>query len=309
MNKPKLRLGLCCISNNLRLNSKDNRFRTITRSSAQKLDGRALSDRLEEIYLHNVRAARAHIRYCIENDIQHYRLSSSLFPLVMLKRGLGFLETQDEVKEELKQAGLDARRNALTLSSHPGQFTVLPSDKPDTVKNAVDELNLHGWLHDALGMPRDHTNPINIHTSVSYLEPEEVRRRFDYGLERCKEGVAERLVLENEDKGTWNCDTLFKHFGDAYPLTFDNLHDLCNPGTKTPKENAKLFRTTWNRSGKRPVFHWSESIGPNKNGKLQRPHADFFSHVPEVVLDNPDVTWECEVKQKDLAIHKVKELL
>ena len=53
----------------------------------------------------------------------------------------------------------------------------------------------------------------------------------------CDIGVRNRLVLENEDKGFWSCQNLYKYFYSYmrhvynfnFPLTLDNLHDKCNP--------------------------------------------------------------------------------
>ena len=65
--------------------------------------------------------------------------------------------------------------------------------------------------------------PINIHPSVS-IHPStktkddteenlrEIVDRFYEGFKQCDEGVQKRLVVENEDKGCWNCGNMFIYF-------------------------------------------------------------------------------------------------
>ena len=71
-------------------------------------------------------------------------------------------------------------------------------------------------------MPQDYTCPINIHPSLSTKEPNDANLkkivdRFWQAFQKTNDGVKKRLVLENEDKGCWNCMNLFKYFH-IFPL-------------------------------------------------------------------------------------------
>ncbi len=85
--KTKQILGLTCISEELKEKSKkEYSFRTMTRKRFKDLCikiGRdeaikELSDRI----IHNIYVTQSIIRHCDLNDIKHYRISSSLFPLL-----------------------------------------------------------------------------------------------------------------------------------------------------------------------------------------------------------------------------------
>lgn len=276
----------------------------MTKTRGEKLEPKDLDNQLTEIYLHNVVVVKNIMNHCVTSGIRHYRLSSNLFPLVGLLKPLEELQNNSTICKLLEEAGNVAKRAGLTISSHPSQFVVLPSATPSTVTNAIQDLEIHGWVHDVLGLPRNYTNPINIHPGTSKPDAQTIYDRFMKAYERLSESVQSRLVLENEDKGIWNCESLYEVFGDTLPLTFDNLHHKCNPSKEEdPDVWAKRFKTTWTRYDKRAVFHWSE--GMSDEGRLRRSHSDFFSYVPEVVLKNPDITWECEVKEKDKAITKI----
>lgn len=74
------KLGLCC----LRAAKDAPRMRTITRKKYNTLSPREANLCLLDIFSHNILTTQQNIQFCAENDIQHYRISSSLFPLVTL---------------------------------------------------------------------------------------------------------------------------------------------------------------------------------------------------------------------------------
>ena len=100
--------------------------------------------------------------------------------------------------------------------------------------------------------------------------------------------MTSRLVIENEDKGCWNVDNLLKYFN--LPITYDNLHDKCNPSAKnTYLECAETWGDT------KPLFHYSESHPEKTN---PRSHADMPVDFP----CSDDYDWDIELKSKDAAI-------
>ena len=275
--------------------------------------------------LHNIKVTNEVVRFCAVNEIKHYRLSSKLFPLVTdptLEIDLKELDHFDEIKSELVEVGDFVKNNSISISIHPDQFNVLASEKKDVVDKTVLELNFHAWVLDKMGMPQDYTCPMNVHPSTSTKDPvdenlKKIVDRFWAGFQKTNDGVKKRLVIENEDKGCWNCMNLFKYFhiyaretyGHAFPLTYDNLHNKCNPSTVNgtivnDAQNVQAFYHTWNT---KPVFHWS--VGKSNAPNEKRSHADYLDgEIPE--FKNTDggvlsINWECEVKAKDKAIFKV----
>jgi len=311
MNSLPDRLGLCCITELYRDRGPMWRFRTVTRTTITRLEDRVQQWlAIRDIVIHNLHVARNIVGSLKDNGIKHYRLSSSMLPLIgeeTLGFGVSDLIADEDVMEALDQLASIIRNTGVTISSHPGQYTVLPSENEDTVRRAITDLEIHGWLHSALGLPENHTNPINIHVGLSNGDPGEIRARFLNAYNKLSHRVQRRLVLENDDKGQWNCEQLYNYFVDKLPLTFDNLHADCNPSTAGNNAYwARMFRSTWVDA--RPVFHWSEGVAGDW---WVRKHADYFTHIPDVVKKHRDVTWECEVKAKDraiLALHGEEQL-
>jgi UV DNA damage repair endonuclease len=112
-------------------------------------------------------------------------------------------------------------------------------------------------------------------------------------LAKCDESVTSRLVIENEDKGCWTVANLLEHF--SIPITYDNLHDKCNPDEYLDDAAYKCARTWGNV---KPLFHYSESMPDHKN---PRKHADMPTDYP---FSN-DFDWDIELKSKDAAIREL----
>jgi UV DNA damage endonuclease len=324
-------LGLTCISEELKLKDKKKySFRTMTRKRFNDLcvrDGRdeAIKE-LSKRILHNVRTTRYILRHCVDNNILHYRLSSALFPLITDKTlGLSINDLVDllSIKGELSLAGKIAKDFNISIGSHPDQFNVLASANKDAVNRTINELNFQASVLDMLGLPQDHTAPMNIHINYTPKADETlglVATRFFRNLSMCDKGVYKRLTIENEDKGFFNVDNcikfsehLFNTFGANIPVCYDNLHDFCNPSEDhNITFQAERCAYTWVNQGDgdnnflAPVFHWSEGT-PQK----PRAHSDYFAlgNVPPIIAIEPnkEAKWECEVKGKDLAIKLLRK--
>jgi len=324
-------LGLTCISEILKEQDKKKySFRTMTRKRFNDLcvrDGRdeAIKE-LSERILHNVRATRYILRHCIANNILHYRLSSNLFPLVTdptLGLSIDDLVSLSTIKSELSFAGKIAKDFGISIGSHPDQFNVLASTDRDKVARTINELNFQASVLDMVGLPQDHTAPMNIHINYNPKDDETlelVATRFFRNLSMCDKGVYNRLTIENEDKGFFNVDNcikfsehLFNTFGANIPVCYDNLHDFCNPSEDhNITFQAERCAYTWVNQGDgdntflAPVFHWSEG-----NPQKPRAHAEYFAlgNTPPHIAIDPDMSakWECEVKAKDKAIKLLQE--
>ena len=279
-----------------------------------------LSDRI----LSNVIVTEHIIHHCAKSNIGHYRVSSALFPLVTdetLEISLQDLPNIEEIKQELRQVGIIAKTLGISMGSHPDQFNVLASCNRDAVRRTIGELNMQASVLDMMGLPQDHTAPMNIHVNYTPKMDESleiVATRFFRNLAMCNSGVYNRLTIENEDKGFFNVDNcikfseyLFAVHGVNIPVCYDNLHDYCNPSEdRSIAFQAERCAHTWINQGSTllddshfiaPVFHWSEGT-PQK----PRAHADYFAlgNFPPHIAIEPDkpAKWECEVKGKDKAI-------
>lgn len=326
-------LGLTCISEQLKEKDKVKySFRTMTRKRFNDLcnsQGRDEAiNQLSERILHNVIVTQYIVNHCHTSNIRHYRLSSALFPLLTdqtLEISMGELPHKARIVKGLEFVGLIAKRFNISIGSHPDQFNVLASPDRDKVSRTINELNFQASILDMVGLPQDHTAPMNIHVNYTPKMDESleiVATRFFRNLSMCDKGVYDRLTIENEDKGFFNVDNcvkfseyLFETFGANIPVCYDNLHDFCNPSEDhNIAFQAERCAYTWINQGSgdnnflAPVFHWSE-------GKPEKPrsHADYFAlgNFPPHIAIEPDqpAKWECEVKLKDQAIKVLRNNL
>jgi UV DNA damage endonuclease len=332
MTKTSTILGLTCISEELKeIDKKKYSFQTMTRKRFNDLCVKESRDeavkQLSERIAHNLYCTQYILRHCHSNDIKHYRLSSSLFPLLTdqtLELAYTDLPNHKTLDAELRFIGVIAKTLGISLGSHPDQFVVLASANESAVNNSINELNFHASIFDKIGLPQDHTAPMNIHVNRSIKDGETlegIAEIFYNNLMKCDAGVYNRLTIENEDKlALFNIDDcikfseyLFETHNYNLPVCADNLHHLCNPSEVLDFAwQAERCAYTWVNQGKgehnfiAPVFHWSE-------GKPEKPrsHADYIAlgNFPPHIAIDPDkpAIFEVETKAKDKAIKLLRQ--
>lgn len=297
-----MKIGLVCISEVLKAKDKTKSFKTMTRKRFSELERSFAIKELSSRILHNCELTEQIIRHCASSGISHYRVSSCIAPLITdatLNLRMEDLPDFDAICRALLRAGQVAKLLNISVSSHPDQFNVLSSYSQETVKRSINELNHQAYILDLMGLPQNHSSPMCLHLNLSPdLKRETINQyveRFKHSFCQCSCSVRSRLVLENEDGGFWNAKNLFDCFSNFIPLVFDNLHDQCNPSDSC---YISRFKSTWGIHT--PIMHWSEGTK-----EKPRSHAEFASHLPQVVQNNLDCVWEFELKGKDKAIIKV----
>ena len=300
-----MKLGLVCISEMLKKQDKNLAFKTMTRKRFLELGRTVALKELSSRILHNCKLTKQIVRHCSSVGIAHYRISSCLLPLVTdatLRIFYDDLPDMRCIETALSEVGAAAKDYGVSISSHPDQFNVLTSYSQDVINRSIIELNHQAYVLDLMHLPQNYSAPMCLHLNLSPDFKRETLSdyidRFAVSLASCSQSVRNRLVLENEDKGFWNCKNLYESFGKFIPLVFDNLHNDANQSPWTAQECFDKFHKTW--GSYTPVMHWSE-------GTLEKPrsHAEFASHVPEVVSMNKDCIWELELKGKDKAILQI----
>ena len=293
--------NLCCISNELK--DQGYKFQTMTWKRFNQLcdehGAEYALDQLGKRWLNNIEVTRLCIEHCADNG-WGYRVSSALFPCLTHPE-FGYsvqnVPQYEQIMEEFRDIVYYNESWQVRLSTHPDQFNVLASENQASVDKTIAELNHHGWVMDMLGCERSYRNPMNIHVNCTKGDLADIATRFMSNLNKCDQSVTSRLVVENEDKGCWTVDNLLKHF--RLPITFDNLHDKCNPSDTDSDACMYQCAATWNV---RPLFHYSESHPEKTN---PRAHADMPIDKP--CSDQYD--WDIELKSKDAAIRACAALV
>ena len=301
-------LGICCQW----LESRTKRDGTIVYENIinEKLlqlgaykDGKYDRTRILDTYRGNVKEILRIIPRLIEHNIKSFRLSSSLFPLYEF---CGDIARNDEqVKNDLATAGRLFKAAGIRVTCHPGQFTVISSDKDSVVENSIKELEYHAWVFDAMGFDRTPYYAINIHGGKS--------NRTDRIVEvfsTLPENVKNRLTLENDEK-CYNVLELTKiHNKTNIPIVFDSHH--YNFGANDLDFSSAFNASIKSWSGIKPLQHISNTeIGKeNSSYNDRRSHSNFIHFVPELQLsamrDN-SIDVDVEAKMKNLALFKLRE--
>jgi UV DNA damage endonuclease len=314
-----MKLGLVCISEQLKSKDKKLAFKTMTRKRFNELTDlhgrdfaiKELTDRI----LNNIDITSKVIKHCESKGISHYRLTCAGFPLITdptLNLSFDKLHNPSNVRLELNLLGKQIMNSNVSVGSHPDQFNVLASLNKEAVKKTIHELNFQSSIIDYMRLPNDLSVPVNIHVNASPVNKlakindqiAELGDRFYEGYKLCSDSVKNRLTIENEDKGFFSVQNILKFhrylkrkYKVSVPICYDNLHDECNNTCGNDIEtNMELCVKTWPKKII-PVFHWSQGI-PDK----PRSHRDYYSTNYFPPIASREIKWECEVKAKDYAI-------
>ena len=271
------------------------RFLALERKNAEK----TVADRT----LNNVYVTRKTLEFCALHK-WNYRVSSGMMPLETLPEANLSIETTynyAKIKQEFDLCASVIKKNNIRCSTHPDQFVVPASANQAVVKKSIIELEAHGKMMDAMGLPQTYESPINIHMNCYKGNLNDIALRFIDVYNNISPNVRSRLVLENEDKpNSWNVQQLYDliYSKTGIPITYDSHHfRLNNPENISPEKAILMCMETWGKY--KPLFHYSNG----RSGPTDRAHSDYVYILHKELFEN-DVDVEFEFKAKDYAIEK-----
>lgn len=299
--------SLCCI--HVGLQEQKIKFNVMTYAQYKKLGKNDAMKVLADRSYNNIKTIHTIIKECAKNG-WNYRIGSNVFPLMThpdLDFGIDDFYNSAAIYAEFTACANTIKQTGVRCSMHPDQFVVPASPNPKTRKNSIRDLEQHAMIMNLLELPCNHNAPINIHmNSYNNGNFEEAADRFCESYGSMSTSVKNRLVLENEDKGkSWTVKNLYDHVYKriGMPITFDNLHHLCNSGGMSDEHAMEIAVGTWPKDVV-PLFHFSESL-PGKN---PRAHADFPTMFPAVYANyKKPLHLDFEFKLKEIAIYKVNK--
>ena len=277
-----LRLGYACVNTQLA-----SAGRTVRLANATP-------DRLRELISGNLDALETILRWNGAHGIEVFRVTSDLIPFA--SHPVNDLAWWDEFGSRLVEVGALGRR----LSTHPGQYTVLSSSRPEVVAASVAELEYHARLLEALG--GDSSHKIVLHVG----HPE----RFERGFEQLSDRARSRLVLENDERlPLAEVLPLAERIGT--PVVFDVFHHDLAPSFSGLSVRELVLRAgeTWAQRDGRQKIHFSTQAP----GKRPGAHADSvdLAAFGELVDEVGDLALDCmlEVKDKEHSVLRARTLL
>jgi UV DNA damage endonuclease len=295
------RYGYCCINMTLGEGKKETRI-TTNRSMVKKtFIERGLSYASETALL-NAKDLIKVIRWNNENGIKMYRMSSDIFPWAS-EYEYTDLPDFEAIRIALKQAGDEAKSGGQRLTFHPSPYGVLASLRDDVVTNAIKDLRQHAEIMDLMGLDQSFFYPINIHVNTTKPTKEEAAERFCQNYALLPDTVKKRLVVEVDDKRSqYTAVDLYHmvHSKIGIPITFDYLHNKCNPSHLDEKQALALCLSTW-PEGVPAITHYSDSRKDHEDPLCKEvAHSDWIHN--KIPTYGMDFDIELEVKLKEVAL-------
>ena len=296
--------SLCCIS--LKLQEQKIRASTMTKTRFLALERKSAERIVADRTLNNVFVTRKTLEYCALNK-WNYRISSGMMPLETLPEANLSIETTynyTTIKQEFNLCNTVIKKNKIRCSTHPDQFVVPASANLSVVKKSIIELEAHGKMMDAMGLPQTYEAPINIHMNCYKGDINDIALRFINVYNNLPINVKSRLVLELEDKpNSWGLiklyDLIYQKTG--IPITYDSHHfRLNNPENISPEKAILMCMETWGKY--KPLFHYSNG----KTGPTDRAHSDYVYTLHKELFEN-DVDVDFEFKAKDYALERFEK--
>ena len=264
-------------------------------------------DYVSDLALQNVTDLKTILEWNHDNGIGMYRMSSDMFPWCS-EYEISDLKDYQKILEILGECGDFAKSVDQRITFHPSPYGVLASERPDVVVKAIKELSQHGEIMDMMGLDRSVYYPINIHVNTTKPDKESAAARFCENFSLLPDSVRSRLVVEVDDKKSQY--TSVDLHGMVYskigiPVTFDYLHNECNPPELDELGSLEVCLSTWPK-GIPAITHYSDSkrIFEDSTAK-EVAHSDWVWRGPETY--GLDFSIEFEVKMKEKALLKYIE--
>lgn len=294
-------LGYACINMGLSEQPKSRRV-TTNRSMIKRTFQQRGMPYASELALQNSRDLLRIIKWNYSNDINFFRMSSSIFPWAS-EYNIAELPDYNQIASVLAEAGSFARQVNQRLTTHPDHFNKLTSPREHVIHNTVRDLEIHGELMDLLGMPRTPWAKINIHVGASYGDKPMALDNFCRNFEKLSDAVRSRLTVENDDRESlYSTEELVTeiHSRIGIPVVHDFHHHLFTHRGMSQAEALGLACSTW--GDVIPVVHYSESRAKEHNDPKIRPqaHSDMIQDYIETY--GQDVYIMIEAKHKELAL-------
>jgi len=331
------RVGFCCkwIDHDEQINgigAKDDAKALNTRSLSlnwmNRNRGHKADFKLIEVMEHNLNSVKLLLeRTAARDEIYHMvRLGSDLLPLYSIEywksvyRRHGIIE---KIENGFAEIGEFARANNIRLSFHPGEFTVLASERPDVVLRSIDEIEYHADMAFWMGYGEEFQDlKINTHIAgrngargilevLPYLSP-----------------VAKNCLTIENDEMAWGIDESLK-LQHELALVVDIHHHWVKTGEYIQPDDPRMLQVIESWRGVRPVIHYSspreehfvghdpqvqpdfiECMARGLNKPKLRAHSDYYWNEANnnwawSFHENFDI--QCEVKAKNLAQQKFVE--
>jgi UV DNA damage endonuclease len=273
-----LRVGYACVHTGL-----PSAARTMRLANASP-------ERLREVTALNLDALEEILRWNREHGIEVFRISSNTIPFG--SHPVNTVRWWEEFGPRLAELG--RAMEGMSISTHPGQYTVLGSARSEVVEASLAELEYQALLLRSFGLDTSHK--LVIHLSGA---PE----RFEAAVERLSNDARARLTVENDER--WSLEDVLAV---GLPVVFDAFHHQLRPSfPELDLRGAVLVAAeTW--SSRQEVHFSTQEPGKRPGAHSETLDEASFSEFAAAVGDLP-LDCVLEVKDKERSALRALQLL
>lgn len=293
----RVRFGYVAIALNIAQGSPN---KTVTVKTLEKIAvPQERLNKLRRLTQENLTSTLRILRYNYAHAIMLYRLTSKLVPLATHPIAAGW-RYQDEFADLWQEIGNYISSHKLRISAHPDHFTLLNSPKPEVLSAALQDLDYHVTMLEAMKLPAE--PQLVMHVGGLYNEKEAALTRFITQFRLLPDRIRHRLMLENDDKLYTAVDVLKLCQSVNCPMVLDIHHHRCNNRGEDLTALWPDIIKTWNNAV--PKIH----VSSPKNSSQLRHHADTINLsdlLPFLLLAKEyqqDFDVMIEAKNKDQAL-------
>lgn len=267
------------------------------------------TETLIPVITQNLEDVKRSLRWNLEHGLRFFRISSDLIPFGPMD--VFPFDWEEAFAWKLKSIRKLVRKEKLRVTSHPGQYTVLNSPRPDVVDASVDELEHQARVLRAM----DPKGTMTLHVGGAYGDKPAALERFEQNLARLSDDARQRLAIENDDT-TWDLPEVVE-LAERTGLRVipDLFHHLVFPDDTLPDDElAELLERAAATWGKGVIKLHLSSQKPGTRVS----HADFLDmdDVDRLLalmdrVGDADAPYDVmlEAKRKEKAVLEVRRYL
>ncbi len=252
--------------------------------------------RLIETVEENLTALESYLAWNAAHDIGFFRISSDTIPFA--SHPVMTVDWQRHFADRLAAIGVFIAAHRMRIGVHPGQYTLLNSDRPDVIERSIAELVYHAELLELMGL--DHTHKIQIHVGGVYGDKATASARFVETYTRLPDAVRQRLVIENDERQYSLADAMRIHAATGIPVLLDVLHHRLFDTGESLAEALDLAIPTWNGHGPPMIDYSSQHPDRQRGAHAMSIDLDDFLPVAAAIGDR-DADVMLEIKDKEVS--------
>jgi UV DNA damage endonuclease len=181
---------------------------------------------------------------------------------------------------------------------HPGQYTVLNSNRLDVVERSILELEYHTDVLDLMNQDAD--AKIVLHVGGVYGNKSKAMNRFVQTFQNLSDLIQRRLIIENDERSYTVQDCITIHEMTGVPIVVDNLHHDANNNGESFTSAFDLAKESWRAEDGAPIIHYSSQEYGGRPGKhaVSIDTRHFKSFLYSLGKNEMDVMLEVKDKEK-----------